>query len=379
MATLKDGLTPTLSLQTQSLGGPGPIAYNEDLYPATSQKRKEIEDYIRFRLGDGMIDVELDPEHYKVAIDRALLRYRQRSSAGEEESYAFLDLLPETQEYILPADIMTVRQVFRRGIGSVSGTTASQFEPFASGYLNTYMLVAGRVGGLTNYELFTQYQKLAMNMFGGYMNFTFNPMTKKLTLVRKIPNIGHTYKRMTTLSASGLTAGSTITLTFGEPWGGKGLTVGGTLVIVNCPVNGYNNTYEIQTIDGTQQTVTVTAQHNLASTTVSGFDLTRTNAYAPETDDPAETVLLWIYNKKPDSMLFNDSRIFPWIQDYALAVAKDMLGQAREKFATIAGPQGGTQLNGAALKGEAKAEMEALEEELKRFYDGSMPYTWVTG
>jgi hypothetical protein len=379
MATLKDGLTPTLSLHTQSIGGPGPIAYDENLYPSNALKRKEIEDYIRFRLGDGMVDVELDPEHYKVAIDRALLRYRQRSSAGEEESYAFLDLLPETQEYILPADIMTVRQVFRRGIGSVSGTTASQFEPFASGYLNTYMLVAGRVGGLTNYELFTQYQKLAMNMFGGYMNFTYNPMSKKLTIVRKIPSIGHTYKRLQTLSADGLTAGSTITLTLSEPWGGKGLTVGGTLVIVNCPINGYNNSYEIRSLDGTQQTITVTAQHNLGAASVSHFDLTRTNAYAPETDDPAETVLLWIYNRKPDSMLFNDSRIFPWIQDYALAVSKDMLGQAREKFATIAGPQGGTQLNGAALKGEAKAEMEALEEELKRFYDGSIPYTWVTG
>jgi GTPase involved in cell partitioning and DNA repair len=56
-----------------------------------------------------------------------------------------------------------------------------------------------------------------------------------------------------------------------------------------------------------------------------------------------------------------------------------MLGQAREKFATIAGPQGGTQLNGGALKGEAKAEMEALEEELRRYIDGSQPITWVTG
>ena len=78
-------------------------------------------------------------------------------------------------------------------------------------------------------------------------------------------------------------------------------------------------------------------------------------------------------------MLFNDSRIFPWLQDYALALCKEMLGQAREKFASIAGPQGGTQLNGAALKGEAKAEMEALETELKNYIDGSQPITWVTG
>jgi hypothetical protein len=82
---------------------------------------------------------------------------------------------------------MQIRAIFRRGIGSTTGTTASQFEPFASGYLNTYMLVAGRVGGLTNYEMFVDYQKLAMKMFGGYMNFTYNPVTKKLTIVRKMP------------------------------------------------------------------------------------------------------------------------------------------------------------------------------------------------
>jgi hypothetical protein len=312
-----------------------------------------------------------------VAIDRALLRYRQRAGNGEEESYAFLELLPETQEYILPDEIMTVRQVFRRGIGSVSGTTASQFEPFASGYLNTYMLVAGRVGGLVNYELFSQYQELAMRMFGGYMNFTWNPMSKRLTLVRKMPETGHTYKRIQSLSATGTAVGSTITVTMSEAW--TQVVVGGTLVITNCPITGYNNSYEVLTVNETSTVFTVEAATSLGSTSVLETNLSRTQVYSPATDDPAETVLLWLYNKKPDSMLLNDSRIFPWLQDYALALAKDMLGQAREKFATIAGPQGGTQLNGAALKSEAKAEMDALEEEIKRFFDGSMPYTWVIG
>ena len=377
MAVLKTGTNSKQALIPESLGGPGVIAYEESRYDSTALKRKEIEDYIRVRLGDGMVDVELDPAHYKVAIDRALLRYRQRAGNGEEESYAFLELLPETQEYTLPDEVMTVRQIFRRGIGSVSGTTASQFEPFASGYLNTYMLVAGRVGGLVNYELFSQYQELAMRMFGGYMNFTWNPMSKKLTLIRKMPETGHTYKRIQSLAATGTAVGSTITVTMSEPW--QQVTVGGTLVITNCPITGYNNSYEVVTVNETSTVFTVTALTSLGSTTVLETNLSRTQVYSPATDDPAETVLLHIYNKKPDSMLLNDSRIFPWLQDYSLAVAKDMLGQAREKFATIAGPQGGTQLNGAALKTEAKAEMEALEEEIKRFYDGSMPYTWVIG
>jgi len=377
MATLKTGLNGRQALLTDSLGGPGPIAYDETTVDSNALKRKEIEDYIRFRLGDGMVDVELDPAHYKVAIDKALSRYRQRAQNSQEESYAFLELLPETQEYILPAEIQMVRQVFRRGIGSVTGTTASQFEPFASGYLNTYMLVAGRVGGLVNYELFSQYQELAMRMFGGYMNFTFNPVTRKLTIVRKMPNTGHTYKRMKTLSASGTAVGSTITFELYDPW--DIATVGSTIAIINCPKNGYNNTYEVLTASNNNTLFTVESKEILNTTAVTGFDLNVTNIYAPANEDPSETVLLWIYNKKPDSMIFNDYRVLPWIQDYALAAAKDMLGQAREKFATIAGPQGGTQLNGAALKSEAKAEMDALEEELKRFIDGSEPYTWVTG
>lgn len=252
--------------------------------------RAAITDYIRMRLGDGIVDVELEKEHYEMAINQALIKYRQKAQNSTEESYASLQLLPETQEYILPREVQQVRQIFRRGIGSVTGTTASQFEPFASGYLNTYMLVAGRVGGLVNYELFVDYQKLAMKMFGGFMNFTFNPVTKKLTVVRKMPYQG-----------------------------------------ANPPL------------------------------------------------DQQESVLLWIFNTKPDAMIFNDPQAFPWLQEYAYSFAKRILGEARSKFAQIAGPQGGTSLNGDALKNEAQAEMEKLEEELKLYVDGSQPLTWLMG
>ena len=244
--------------------------------------RDNIADYVFDRLGSGIVDVELDKKHIDTAINRALQRYRQRAQNSVEESYLVLSINKEQSDYVLPQEVITVKQVFRRGIGSITGTTASQFEPFASGYLNTYMLVAGRVGGLASYDMFTQYQELAMRMFGGFINFTWNQVTKTISLIRKFP-------------------------------------VGG------------------------------------------------------------EDVILWTYNYKPEITLLSDYLIQPWIQDYALAVSKDIIGQAREKFSTIAGPQGGTQLNGASLKAEAKEEMERLEEELKKFVDGSQPYTFVIG
>ena len=283
------GSLPTKSLFNTITGtGPGQIAFDPNSMSTSDYKRAEITDYIRMRLADGIVDVELDKEHYEMAIKQALVKYRQRASNSTEESYAFLDLMPETQEYILPPEIQVVKNIHRRGIGSVTGTSASQFEPFASGYLNTYMLTAGRVGGLTNYELFVDYQKLAMRMFGGFMDFTFNPVTKKLTIVRKMP-------------------------------------------------------------------------------------------FAYAGPDQTESVLLHIFNVKPDQMIFNDTYAFPWIQEYAYSFAKRILGEARSKFNTIVGPQGGTSLNGDALKSEAQTEMEKLEEDLKTYVDGSMPLTWVTG
>jgi hypothetical protein len=377
MATIKPGLNPaTLSIAADSLGGPGPIAFDASNLDPYESKYRDVIDYIRLRLGDGIVDVELDQEHYELAIKQAFNKYRQRSSNAVEESYAFLNLLPETQEYILPREVITVKQIFRRGIGSVTGTTASQFEPFASGYLNTYMLVAGRVGGLTNYELFVQYQEQTMKMFGGYMNFSWNTATKKLTLVRKIPDAGKNYIRLTSLTANGTAPGSTITLVTEDIWN---VGVGDSMIIANCRVAGYNGNYQIQTVDQANKTVTVVAHNVLAATSVVTFDLRSTQVWSPVTDIPAEMVLLHTYNYKPDVMIMNDPQSAVWIQEYAYSFAKLILGEARSKFAQITGPQGGTTLNGDALKSEATAEMERLENDLKNYVDGSTPLTWIIG
>lgn len=378
---IQPDLKGDLSLRTKNLGGPGFIsqesamAVNEQIQ-TLAQLRNEMIDYIRLRLGDQIVDVELDKEHYDLAIKQALTKYRQKAQNSVEESYAFLDLIPNVQEYILPNNVMEVRQIFRRGIGSTTGTTASQFEPFASGYLNTYMLVAGRVGGLTNYELFAQYQELAMMMFGGYINYTWNKVTKKLTLVRKIPYDDGTVVNLNSL----VSVGAEIQIVLQTPQ--TQLKIGDSVYIQNCPVRGYNSQYRIQTINPAGTQITVLANQTLGAASVTGANLQKTQFMIPtpdEENDNFESVLLWIYNYKPDSMLLSDPQVYPWLQEYALAFCKSILGQARGKFASIAGPQAGTQLNGAALLAEAQAEMEQLEKDLANYVDGSQPLTWVIG
>lgn len=89
--------------------------------------------------------------------------------------------------------------------------------------------------------------------------------------------------------------------------------------------------------------------------------------------------MLLCYNVRPDFALISDTYAGPWIKDYSLANCKIILGQAREKFASIAGPQGGTALNGSAMKSEGQADIDRLTAELVTLVSGGMGYTFITG
>lgn len=245
--------------------------------------KQSVYDYCKTMLGDGMIDVELDPKHYETALNRALAVFRQRSDNAVEESYAFLQLKVDQQEYILPKEIQQVRQLFRRSIGSRSGggNGGTVFEPFNLAYTNTYLLASTNMGGLLTYELFAGYQEMVGKMFGSFINYTWNPQNKRLVIQQR-----------------------------------------------------------------------------------------------PRAD---EEILLWIYNVKPDSAIIDDTYSGQWIKDYSLANCKIILGQARELFSQVAGPQGGTSLNGAAMKAEGQADIDRLTLELTTSASGGIGYSFIIG
>jgi len=137
-------------------------------------------------------------------------------------------------------------------------------------------------GGLATYDLYAGYVELAARMFGGYVVYTFNPVTKVLRIVRDPKSTG-------------------------------------------------------------------------------------------------EKILIWADVLKPEEVLLQDPGSGVWIADWTLAILKGIIGDAREKFASIAGPGGGTSLNGSAMKADGEKMQAALLEDLKRFVDYSQPLTWVQG
>jgi hypothetical protein len=244
--------------------------------------KQNLIEYVRLQLGEGIIDVELDAEHYESAYQKTIGVYRQRAQNAYEESYSFLELVADIDTYTLPQEVIQVRQIYRRTFGNSTGPFASNFDPFTQASLNVYLMNFNVAGGLATYDFYTQYVEQAARMFGNFVVYTFNPVTKKLQMMRD--------------------------------WKGTG-----------------------------------------------------------------ENVLLWTYNLKPEISLLSDFQISQWIRDYMVANCKMIIGEAREKFGTIAGPQGGGTLNGAQMKSEAQTQMDSLIMDLKNYVDGSQPITWVIG
>tara|TARA_B100000886_G_scaffold79811_3_gene51846 strand:+ start:7523 stop:8287 length:765 start_codon:yes stop_codon:yes gene_type:complete len=249
----------------------------------TTTAKQEVFDYVNLSLGGGMVDVELDQAHYEEALKKSFAKFRQRSDNSVEESYLFLPTVIDQNTYTLPEEVIEVRKIFRRSIGSRTGggDGGTLFEPFNLAYTNTYLLASTNMGGLATYNAFAQYQELVGRMFGSFIEFKWNTTTKELVILQR-----------------------------------------------------------------------------------------------PRAE---EELLLYAYNYRPDTELLKDYLASQWIKDYTLAVCKYMLGEARSKFATIAGPQGGSTLNGDALKSEAQAEMEKLEQDVATQVAGGVGYSFTIG
>jgi hypothetical protein len=155
--------------------------------PAERTPRQRIIREVYLRLGGEMIEVELTPEHYDLAFDMALDRYRQRSSNSVTEKLAFIDLQPEQSEYVLPKEVSLVKQLYRRGTSGTASGTGVAFDPFGAAFVNQSSVGLGTgSGSLLTYELYAGFQETVGRMFGLFINYTWNEATHTLTITRHI-------------------------------------------------------------------------------------------------------------------------------------------------------------------------------------------------
>lgn len=157
----------------------------------TPTQRQKLTKEIRLDMGEGMIDLYLDPEHIDYAIDSALGRYRQRSNNAMEEAFLFIEAQPDVSVYTLPGEVQEIRALYRRSQGGSAG--GAQVDPFSLGWANYIysiqspsMLGSGGAGGLATYDFAMQQQELIGRMFGRDIMFTWDTATKRLTLHRRI-------------------------------------------------------------------------------------------------------------------------------------------------------------------------------------------------
>ena len=247
---------------------------------ARNKVRNDVIKQIRLLLGDGMIDIELDPEHYDIALDVAISKIRQRSENAVEEDYYALELKEDVAEYTLPEEIIEVKQIWNRSFGNgVSGGV--DMDPFELAYANSYFFMNNHIGGIATYDMFSQYRETLNKVAATEIMYLWNPVTKKIKLLRRM--------RHDTL------------------------------------------------------------------------------------------VLIHVHVERDENQLMIDPYLKSWIRDYALAYCKRMLGEARGKFSSLPGAQGGVTLNGAEMKAEADVMIEKLEFDLTNYVDGSVPLGFIIG
>jgi len=204
--------------------------------------RNDVIKEVRLLLGDGMVDIELDPDHYDLAVDVALSKIRQRSENAVEEDFYAMELKKDVDEYTLPAEIVEVKKIHHRSFGhGISGGV--DMDPFELAYANSYFFLNNHIGGLATFEAFAQYRESLNRVAATDIQYIWNPTTNKIKLLRRMR--------------------------------------------------------------------------------------------------ADEMVLMHVHLERPEEQLLVDPYLKSWMRDYTLAYCKKMLGEARSKFSSLPGAQGG--------------------------------------
>lgn len=145
----------------------------------------------------------------------------------------------------------------------------------------------------------------------------------------------------------------------------------------------YEDMLRIQAIEFNDQVRRSTYSFNLVNNVLEIFPIPGSSTYNPRrlyfeyvlTEERSEASVIHKPNKisnyaniKYDNMTYSSINSVgkQWIWKYTLALAKELLGGIREKYASIPIPEGEVSLDGASLRAEAQNDKDRLYEQLRQ-------------
>jgi hypothetical protein len=327
--------------------------------------------FVKRRLGDDILSVELTKKQIWACFEEAFLEYGSIVNQYQAKSQLLSLLGMQT------GSLNEATQKFPRDTLNYIVRLA---EPYAveAGLGGTYNTVSGSIQlrqNIQDYDLYTELLDPSTNT--PVVSSSLNPERRKMRIFEIMHfNPSAAYRFFDTTSAINYLNNEFSFESFTPETVFYVLPVfedilrGGQMNISNR-VRRSNYSYRVT---GTKLRVfpAPTAENPLKLWVRVGFE---NNPISPAFDDKSINGVSNLSNVPYGNFVYSrvNSMARQWVRQYTLALCKELLGMIRSKFGSVPIPGGDLQLDGGDLKSAAKEEKDKLRTELKEMLD-SMTY-----
>jgi hypothetical protein len=327
--------------------------------------------FVKRRLGDDILSVELTKKQIWACFEEAFLEYASIVNQYQAKSQLLSLLGMQT------GSLDEATQKFPRDTLNYIVRLA---EPYAveAGLGGTYNTVSGSIQlrqNVQDYDLYTDLVDPSTNT--PVVSSSLNPERRKMRVFEIMHfNPSAAYRFFDTTSAINYLNNEFSFESFTPETVFYVLPVfedilrGGQMNISNR-VRRSNYSYRVT---GTKLRVypTPTAENPLKLWVRVGFE---SNPLSPAFDDKSLNGVSNLSNVPYGNFVYSrvNSMARQWVRQYTLALCKELLGMIRSKFGSVPIPGGELQLDGSDLKSSAKEEKDKLKTDLKEMLD-SMTY-----
>lgn len=232
---------------------------------------------LKGQLGWPSVCVELNEEHFNIAIDNALDEFRRRADNAYSHRHILFTLNKGQSIYYLNdpryktdkiVNVLKIHRISQLGVNSLAGTNYLYAQPFVQQFY------AGSQVDLVSIHLMGQLAEVFEKIFAGNLTYTWDEASRQLQIHRNLTNV-------------------------------------------------------------------------------------------------QERVVLEVVMERTEQELLVDRWSKQWLQGWAMAELKEILGMIRSKYSSVSGPNGGLTLNGDMLISEARLDFENLVNEILNYEVGN--------